>query len=129
MFHEESALEEKGLSPATPGAQISKQQRLENIRNALEGRKLYKEGRLVHKPEPELKTHTSYLVFAVLPREWTEADELEAQRLWPGKVDVPEQDVGPMSKRQRKKEAKAKAGGNKATEIERESGSHKPEAT
>ena len=129
VFHEESALEEKGLSPATPGTQISKQQRLENIRNALEGRKLYKEGRLVHKPEPELKTHTSYLVFAVLPREWTEADELEAQRLWPGKVDVPERDVGPMSKRQRKKEAKAKAGGNKATEIERESGSHKPEAT
>ena len=118
VFHEESALEGKGGSPATAGAQVSKQQRLENIRNALEGRKLYKEGRLVHKPEPELKTHTSYLVFAILPREWTEEDELEAQRLWPGKVDVPEQDTGPMSKRQRKKEAKAKAGGNKATEVE-----------
>ena len=128
VFHEESALEGKGASPATAGAQISKQQRLENIRNALEGRKLYKEGRLVHKPEPELKTHTSYLVFAILPREWTEEDELEAQRLWPGKVDVPEQDTGPMSKRQRKKEAKAKAGGNKATEIEREDSSSKPEA-
>ena len=117
VFHEESALEEKGESPAMPGAQVSKQQRLENIRNALDGRKLYKEGRLVHKPEPELKTHTSYLVFAILPREWTEEDELEAQRLWPGKVDVPDQDTGPMSKRQRKKNAKAKAGGNKATEI------------
>ena len=128
VFHEESALEGKGGSPATAGAQVSKQQRLENIRNALEGRKLYKEGRLVHKPEPELKTHTSYLVFAILPREWTEEDELEAQRLWPGKVDVPEQDTGPMSKRQRKKEAKAKAGGNKATEIEREHSSSKPEA-
>ncbi len=128
VFHEESALEEKGGSPATVGAQLSKQQRLENIRNALEGRKLYKEGRLVHKPEPELKTHTSYLVFAVLPREWTEEDELEAQRLWPGKVDVPEQDTGPMSKRQKKKEAKAKAGGNKATEIAEEGNSSKPEA-
>ena len=128
VFHEESALEGKGGSPAAgAGAQVSKQQRLENIRNALEGRKLYKEGRLVHKPEPELKTHTSYLVFAVLPREWTEEDELEAQRLWPGKVDVPEQDTGPMSKRQRKKEAKAKAGGNKATEIEREGSSSKLE--
>lgn len=125
VFHEESALEEKGVSPATAGA---KQQRLENIRSALEGRKLYKEGRLVHKPEPELKTHTSYLVFAVLPREWTEEDEFEAQRLWPGKVDNPEQDTGPMSKRQRKKEAKAKAGGNKATEIERQGDSNKPEA-
>ena len=129
VFHEESALEGKGANPATAGAQVSKQQRLENIRNALEGRKLYKEGRLVHKPEPELKTHTSYLVFAVLPREWTGEDELEAQQLWPGKVDVPEQDMGPMSKRQRKKEAKAKAGGNKASEIEREEGSSsKPEA-
>ena len=129
VFHEESALEDKVVSPATAGAQLSKQQRLENIRNALEGRKLYKEGRLVHKPEPELKTHTSYLVFAVLPREWTEEDEFEAQRLWPGKVDIPEQDTGPMSKRQRKKEAIAKAGGNKATEIEREGDSNKPEAT
>ena len=128
VFHEESALEGKGASPATAGAQVSKQQRLENIRNALEGRKLYKEGRLVHKPEPELKTHTSYLVFAVLPREWTEENELEAQRLWPGKVDLPEQDMGPMSKRQRKKEAKAKAGGNKASEIEQESSSSKQEA-
>lgn len=35
-------------------------------------------GRLIHRSEPELKTHTSYLVFAILPREWTDADELQA---------------------------------------------------
>ena len=131
VFHEESALDGKGEeitgSPATGGAQVSKQQRLENIKNALEGRKLYKEGRLVHKPEPELKTHTSYLVFAILPREWTEEDEITAQQQWPAKLELNEQNTGPMSKRQRKKEAKAKAGGNKASENAEESS--KPDPT
>ena len=46
-------------------------------------RKLYKEGRLVHRTETELKTHTSYLVFALLPREWTAEEEERAQRRWP----------------------------------------------
>ena len=103
---------------ATPGqVQPSKQQRLENIRNALAARKLYKEGRLIHKAEPELKAHTSYLVFAVLPREWSEEDERLAQEKWPAKVEVKEEKNGPVSKRQRKKEAKAKAGGNKEVEM------------
>ena len=62
-----------------PERRISKQQRLANIRNAQESRKLYKEGRLVTKAESELKTHTSYLVFAVLPRSWTEEDEKAIQ--------------------------------------------------
>lgn len=116
MFHNEDI---EGETPAVaPGsAQVSKQQRLENIRNALEGRKLYKEGRLIHKAEPELKTHTSYLVFAVLPREWSEEDEKLAQEKWPAKVEVKEERNGPVSQRQRKKEAKAKAGGNKEDEV------------
>ncbi|KAI9843416.1 MAG: tRNA (adenine-N(1)-)-methyltransferase catalytic subunit trm61 [Sclerophora amabilis] len=46
-------------------------------------RKLYKEGRLIHRLEPELKTHTSYLVFAILPREWTAEDEERANKRWP----------------------------------------------
>ena len=41
------------------------------------------EGRIVHKAEPELKTHTSYLVFAILPREWTDEDEAAALASWP----------------------------------------------
>ncbi|CAD6576871.1 MAG: tRNA (adenine-N(1)-)-methyltransferase catalytic subunit trm61 [Alectoria sarmentosa] len=110
LFHNEE--EEPG------GAQVSKQQRLENIRVALEGRKLYKEGRLIHKAEPELKTHTSYLVFAVLPRVWSEEDEKLAQGKWPAKVEVKEEKDGPVSKRQRKKDAKAKAGGNKEFEVQ-----------
>ncbi|KAI5853612.1 S-adenosyl-L-methionine-dependent methyltransferase [Tricharina praecox] len=35
------------------------------------------EGRVVSRCEPEIKTHTSFLTFATLPREWT--DEMEAQ--------------------------------------------------
>lgn len=61
----------------------TKQQRLEIIRAAAEGRSLFKEGRLYHKTEPDLKTHTSYLVFAVLPRVWTEEDEQRCRAKWP----------------------------------------------
>ncbi len=114
-FHnEESEVREETAAPGP--AQISKQQRLENIRIALGGRKLYKEGRLIHKAEPELKTHTSYLVFAILPREWSEEDEKLAQEKWPAKVEVKEENRS-TSKRQMKKEAKAKAGGNKQVEM------------
>ena len=59
--------------------QESKQERLKAIRDAQEGRKLYNEGQLTTRNEPELKTHTSYLVFAVLPRQWTAEDESVAQ--------------------------------------------------
>lgn len=38
----------------------------------------WNQGRLIHRSEPELKTHTSYLVFAILPREWTDEDEKQA---------------------------------------------------
>ncbi|KFH46571.1 hypothetical protein ACRE_026330 [Hapsidospora chrysogenum ATCC 11550] len=40
-------------------------------------------GRLAHRPEAEIKTHTSYLVFAVLPREWSEEEEAAALAKWP----------------------------------------------
>ncbi len=104
----------------TPATHISKQQRLENIREALDARKLYKEGRLVHRAEAELKTHTSYLVFAILPREWTAADELAAQQEWSAKFEVNHQSETPMSNRQRKKAAKVKAGGNKAFGVQQD---------
>lgn len=60
----------------------SKMDRLEKSKRELENRTLYKEGRLIHRTEPELKTHTSYLVFAVLPREWSKEDEERARRKW-----------------------------------------------
>ncbi|KAI5461543.1 S-adenosyl-L-methionine-dependent methyltransferase [Mariannaea sp. PMI_226] len=40
-------------------------------------------GKLYHRAEADLKTHTSYLVFAVLPREWTDEDEAAAAQKWP----------------------------------------------
>ncbi|KAF2845147.1 tRNA methyltransferas-like protein subunit GCD14 [Plenodomus tracheiphilus IPT5] len=63
-------------------AESSKEDKAEKAKKEAEGRALFKEGRLVHRTEPELKTHTSYLVFAVLPREWSEADEEKARRKW-----------------------------------------------
>ena len=41
------------------------------------------EGDLLTRTEPDVKTHTSYLVFAVLPREWTEEEEAAALERWP----------------------------------------------
>ncbi|KAL8724655.1 MAG: hypothetical protein Q9166_007825 [cf. Caloplaca sp. 2 TL-2023] len=98
---------------------ISKQQRLQNIRDAQTDRKLYKEGRLTHRIEPELKMHTSYLVFAVLPRTWTDEDERRAQEeLETGLKPVVGESNKPMSKREIKRAAKRQASGNKDVEME-----------
>lgn len=67
----------------------------------------YNLGRLVHRSEPELKTHTSYLVFAILPRDWTEEDEQKCRQQWPSnKIDVKESAHG-KSRKQMKREIKA----------------------
>jgi tRNA (adenine57-N1/adenine58-N1)-methyltransferase len=68
----------KQAGNAPPG----KAERVEKIKKEIENRTLFKEGRLVHRTEPELKTHTSYLVFAVLPREWSKEDEEKARKRW-----------------------------------------------
>ncbi|KAI5310683.1 tRNA (adenine-N(1)-)-methyltransferase catalytic subunit trm61 [Ascosphaera atra] len=67
---------------------------------------LFKQGKVIHRWENELKTHTSYLVFAILPLSWTEEDERKAREAWPSNVDnhVPTQG---KSKKQMKREAKA----------------------
>ncbi|KAF3921011.1 hypothetical protein ABW20_dc0109611 [Dactylellina cionopaga] len=44
---------------------------------------LFGQGRVMVRTEPELKTHTSYLVFAVLPLQWTEEDEAGAKLKYP----------------------------------------------
>ncbi len=87
----------------------------DKILESLVERKVFKEGKLVSRTEPEVKVHTSYLVFAVLPMEWTEEDERKANEVWEGKVrmddDVEDGDgVGRMigmSKRQIKKAERA----------------------
>ncbi|KFY41586.1 hypothetical protein V494_02904 [Pseudogymnoascus sp. VKM F-4513 (FW-928)] len=75
-------------------------------------RKAFKEGNLIHKTEQEVKTHTSYLVFAVLPVEWSEEDEERAAAQWPAKAaEVKGKEEsgkkGPVSNRQMKRDAKA----------------------
>ena len=81
-FHSNKAVADGRAKGAEKKIQ-SKAERLEKIRLEAESRKLYKEGNLVQRTEPEVKTHTSYLVFATLPREWTEEDEKACLEQWP----------------------------------------------
>ncbi|KAK3378472.1 S-adenosyl-L-methionine-dependent methyltransferase [Podospora didyma] len=80
------------------------------------------DGRLVTRGEPEIKTHTSYLVFAILPREWTEEDEAAAAAKYPCGAEV--KVVGSIDKVSRKKERREmleQQGGNrKARRKERD---------
>jgi tRNA (adenine57-N1/adenine58-N1)-methyltransferase len=67
----------------------SKAERLAEIKRNLSSRKLFKEGRLVHRTEPEVKTHTSYLTFATLPTAWDEGREAAAALQWPVDLAAP----------------------------------------
>ena len=60
------------------------------------------EGDVVIRGEPEIKTHTSYLVFAVLPREWSAEDEAAALAKWP--IGNETKVIGNIDKATRKKE-------------------------
>jgi tRNA (adenine57-N1/adenine58-N1)-methyltransferase catalytic subunit len=67
--------------------------------------KPWTQGRLETRPEPEIKTHTSYLVFAILPREWTEQDEAVAAGKWPcGKEERVVGEIDTEAKKQAKRE-------------------------
>ncbi|KAF1991148.1 tRNA methyltransferase complex GCD14 subunit [Aulographum hederae CBS 113979] len=93
---------------------LSKQQRMESNQSKAQERKIWKEGKLVHRTESELKTHTSYLTFATLPREWTEEDEKRVARKWPVKKQggVENGDGGKRGRKGRgKEEAKLPEGG------------------
>lgn len=59
-------------------------------------------GRLVHRPEAEIKTHTSYLVFAILPQEWSEDEEAAAYARWP--CGSESRTIGSVDKAARKQE-------------------------
>lgn len=69
---------EKSKKDAEPQIE-SRKDRLARIKEQDKERKPWKEGRLVHRTEAELKTHTSYLTFALLPRAWSEEDEQKAR--------------------------------------------------
>ncbi|KAJ5512707.1 hypothetical protein N7463_002259 [Penicillium fimorum] len=65
---------------------------------------LYAQGRLTHRSEPDLRTHTSYLVFAILPRAWSEEQEQKCRDQWPS-AKVARPDEPKISKKQMKREA------------------------
>jgi tRNA (adenine57-N1/adenine58-N1)-methyltransferase len=84
--------------------------------NATPDEKPWLQGRIIHRPEVDLKTHTSYLVFAVLPREWTEEDEAAAFELWPcGKE---RKTIGSMNKAERKQEKRDMIHARKKQKLE-----------
>lgn len=69
------------------------------------------QGRVVHRTENDLKTHTSYLVFAVLPRVWDEAAEEAAMAKWPcGKES---KTIGNLDKQARKQEKREMLAGKR----------------
>jgi tRNA (adenine57-N1/adenine58-N1)-methyltransferase len=113
-FHENGGkAEEKKSEKVNPNSRGK-------IIESLVEKKAYKEGRLVHKTEPEVRTHTSYLVFAILPQEWSEEEEMRARTKWPIKIRRGDDKAGGdervigVSKRQAKK-AERQAKKEKAT--------------
>ncbi|TGJ85775.1 hypothetical protein E0Z10_g2970 [Xylaria hypoxylon] len=72
-------------------------------------------GRLIHRTESEIKTHTSYLVFALLPQEWSEEQEAAAFENWPcGKENKV---IGSLDKETRKQEKREMLRGIKEKKI------------
>lgn len=75
------------------------------------GEPSFMQGRLIHRTETDLKTHTSYLVFAVLPREWSDESEAAAMERWPcGKE---RKTIGNLDKQARKQEKREMLAGKK----------------
>ncbi|KAJ2902209.1 hypothetical protein MKZ38_000943 [Zalerion maritima] len=77
------------------------------------------QGRLVHRTESEIKTHTSYLTFAVLPQEWSEAQEQAALETWPvgGKTTKV---IGSLGREARKQEKRQLLQGKKNRQREKD---------
>lgn len=94
---------ETGEKPEIPKRDKTNPNNKAKILESLVERKVYKEGNLVHRVEQELKAHTSYLVFAILPREWSAEDEANAKLQWQVKEKEGEDAVVGMSKRQQKR--------------------------
>jgi tRNA (adenine57-N1/adenine58-N1)-methyltransferase len=63
----------------------SRRSRLDRIKEEDKERKVWRDGRMMSRCEPEIKTHTSFLVFAILPRSWSEGDEERCRQKWAGK--------------------------------------------
>ncbi|KAF7562298.1 hypothetical protein G7046_g1805 [Stylonectria norvegica] len=82
-----------------------------------EDSKPWMQGKLFHRAEAELKTHTSYLTFALLPQEWSAEDEAAAEAKWPcGKEKSV---IGSLNKQARKQQTREKHQANKKQKQER----------
>lgn len=73
-----------------------------NSSNSPSAAKLFMQGQLVTRPETEVKAHTSYLVFAILPREWTDEDEAAAAAQWP--IGKEQKVIGALDRAARKQQ-------------------------
>ncbi|KAF3771291.1 hypothetical protein M406DRAFT_78038 [Cryphonectria parasitica EP155] len=73
--------------------------------------KPFMQGRLVTRGEAEIKAHTSYLVFAILPREWTEEDEAAAAAKWP--IGNEQKVIGAVDRAARKQQKREQMHGNR----------------
>jgi tRNA (adenine57-N1/adenine58-N1)-methyltransferase catalytic subunit len=87
---------------ATSGTNGTNQKSLREDSTAASSIPPFMAGRLIHRTEAEIKTHTSYLVFAVMPQEWTEADEAAAFEKWP--CGHEKKVIGSLDKETRKQE-------------------------
>ncbi|KAK2602967.1 hypothetical protein N8I77_009461 [Diaporthe amygdali] len=94
---------------AEGGAQASKSAENGTKEEAV---KPFLQGRLVTRPEAETKAHTSYLVFAILPREWTEEDEAAVAAQWPVGEEPPKT-IGAMDRASRKAQRREILQGNR----------------
>lgn len=68
---------------------------------------IFNQGRITTRWENEIRTHTSYLVFAILPMSWSEEDEKKAQEQWPSSSVSGAEAETKKSKKQMQREAKA----------------------
>jgi tRNA (adenine57-N1/adenine58-N1)-methyltransferase len=73
-----------------------------NGNNTVEDEKPWLQGRVTHRTEQDLKTHTSYLVFAMLPPVWDDEAEAAAQAKWP--CGQERRTIGNIDKQARKQE-------------------------
>lgn len=123
----EAELEPEKTTPASV-PHGTKHTRLTAIARAQAQRKIYKEGRLVHRPEPELKTHTSYLVFAILPRDWSAEDEARAQAKWGNGTVVGDGGGGKRKEKEKEKSGRQMKREKKASDGDRGVGKGRGEA-
>ncbi|KAL4895978.1 tRNA methyltransferase complex GCD14 subunit [Aspergillus ambiguus] len=101
-FRENMKMQDAGEGPVAPT--VEEEEAIARVKSSEAALPSYEQGRLLHRSEMDLKTHTSYLVFAVLPREWTEEDERRCREKWPSNrvAELPT----PKNRKQRKREEK-----------------------